>query len=425
MGGINNVLDVHELEDPRDPEQVFLRDALNVDVDKKGKYYRRGGYDLLTAGNAHSAFSHPRWPWAVAIIGGVLKKVSVVDGALVLTTLATVDATALASYTVQNEYLYFSNGRAAFKLNLAGDVLAWGVIDPPGQPTLTATANGGFRAGKYMVAVTFLSAAGEESGTGEAVEVVLTENQGITLSSIPQPPDSTYRVRIYCTGQNGDALYTMDTIPFGVSSYFLLGVLTPGKMLETQFMQRVPPSAIIRAYKGRIYFVIGKTIYYTQALRYGLSKPHEDYIRFASNVTMLEAVDDGLYVGVEDRIVFLPGEDPKKMIQRTVSDDGAVPGTGLVLNTNDFNLSTAPVGLVAVWWSTGGDVMRGLSGGVVTSLTADRLSLPTFTRGTTLYREFRGMKQLMSVMSDPTTEGFVARDSIVSEIVRNGVVVSD
>lgn len=413
--GMNNVLDARELG------LKALRNAENVDVDKTGLLRRRDGYTLLTAGYAHSAFSEEDWPFGLAVVNGQLTKLTDVGGSIVQASLRAMAETAPVSYAVMNDRIYYSNGLVTGSLDASGVEIGWGIEEPGGQPLVTTSGSGGFTAGKYQVAIVFVSPSGEESGAEETVEIQVPENAGIMLSTIPQPVGVGYRVRIYCSPPNGDVLYEMATIPAGVLTYFLTNS-PPGRVIETLLYSRVPPCTHVRAFKGRLWFVIDDTVFYTDALRYGLYRLHLNYYRFPDRINMFEVVEDGFYVGTAKHTHFLKGTDPAKMVSTVVELHGAVAGTGLQVRGADFG-DKVPQGPVVVWWTNKGSLVRGEPGGNVVPLTEGRLSLPQYAAGATMFRELRGMKHLVSTLRDPNGSGFSARDEAVAEVIRNGVTI--
>lgn len=417
-GGVNNVLDVHELG------KDFLREGVNVDIDRAGKVRRRRGYTLKSAGVCHSLWSHESWPFALLVKSGQLTRLTYVDGAEVLATLSSVRAYRRMSYTALNEYAYLSNGVERLVVSQQGVVGQWGVDGPGGQPALSLVSGvGGAAPGTYQVAVTFVSSSGEESGTGQAAAITVpdTGSYSIGLSGIPQPGSG--RIRIYVSGPNGATLYHSHDIMAGTST-FQVSRQGQGRALETMFHDRVPPCSIVRAHRGRLYMAVGDTVYYTPALRYGLYKLHTNYFRFPSTVTMIQPVDGGLYIGTSKQVVFLPGDDPTSMRQQQVDGFGAVPYTGMSTDRFSYDEKVPPAPC-ALWWSTNGVLFCGRADGTVVPVTQNRLALPSYAAGATMLREADGIRQIVSVLRGPGDEAvFGAQDSAVATVIRNGVVIS-
>lgn len=411
--GVNNVVNLKDLGNSA------LRSGVNVDIPRSGRPRRRGGYTSIQAGNAHSLWAPDDWPYALLVIDGQLSRLELVDGVETVTPLLASPASNRWRYCMVNDAVYASNGLATARIGSDGALGTWGVDGPGGQPLLSTVASRGLNAGRYQVAVTF--EAGEESGTGRAEVIDVPADGGIVLSAVPQG-----RVRVYCTPANGDALYHVATLLPGVTTYTLdrSHIAQMGRVLETQFCDRVPPSSFLCAYRGRIYFAIGDTLYYTMALRFGLFKIHQTYFRFPHRITGVAAVDDGIYVGTERLAYFLGGTDPKDMQQRPVDAFGVVENTLQGLRAT-LGLQVSPAERAAVWWSTNGVLMRGGASGGVSPVTKGRLALPRFGSGSLLMREHDQLQQLISVLRSAESDSpLAARDAATVSVVRNGVTIN-
>lgn len=419
LGGVNNVLDDQELG------STFLREGINIDIDRLGKVRRRKGYTLKSAGICHSLWSEEGWPFALFVKDGQLTRLAYVDGAEVLTTLSSVRAYRRMSYAAMNEGVYCSNGVDRLMVNRSGAVTQWGVDGPGGQPILSlATGVGGAAAGTYQVAVTFVSANGEESGTGQAAAITVPAGgaYAITLSNIPQPPGSE-KIRVYVSGADGTTLHHSYDLVAGTSTFQVVRG-GQGKALETQFHDRAPAATIVRAYRGRLFLASGDTLYYTPALRYGLYKLHTDYFRFASPISMVEPVLNGLYVGTARQTFFLGGDDPTKMGMKEVDSFGVVPFTGMHTDRFSYDPKVPPMPC-ALWWSSNGVLICGRDDGTIARVTLNRLALPGAAAGATMLRETDGIRQIVSVLRGTgDASSLEAQDNAVATVIRNGVIIS-
>lgn len=420
-GGMNNVDDVHELGATQ-TTPAFLREAVNVDMDRAGKARRRKGYTRIAGGKCHSVFGDQALPFGLVVQDGQLSYFDRSGEPPVAIT--PLDAAAPVSYALFNGAVYFGNGLTN-GIVLPTDppsLHPWGVPTPPTQPVLETFTYGGFAAGRYQVAITWVSVTGEESGAMLAGQIDVPEGSGILLDQIPQPQDASITlVRVYVSPANGDAMYALALVPVGTTTYYLRNAL-PGRMLETMGLDQMPAGSIVRAYKGRLYVAVGNRIYYSDPLRYGLTSVKNNYLQFPSTVTMIEAVDDGLYVGDEQRTVHLAGTDPKTFTQSIVDLFGAVPGASGMMSAADLD-NEQYQGPIAVWWNTNGNLCKGTVSGAVGYLTRGRLSLPRYERGCVLFREIDGNKQILSAMKNPESVSFGAYDSAVATVIRNGVQI--
>jgi hypothetical protein len=417
--GVNNVRSLTDLG------RRALRAGVNVDIPVSGRPRRRHGYASVQAGNAHSLWAPEGWPYALLVIDGQLCKLEAAGDAETVTPLLASPTSNRWRYCVQNDAVHASNGVDTARIDMAGALSAWGVDAPSGQPLVAAPAGLGLDAGRYQVAVTFVAPDGEESGTGRAANVAVPQDGGIALSAIPQPLSGTGSIRVYCSPPDGDALYHVATVPAGTLAHTITRSQPPGRMLETQFCDRVPPSSFLCSYRGRIYFAIGDTLYYTLALRFGLFRVHQGYFRFPHRITGVAAVADGLYVGTQRMAYFLAGSDPKDMTQRPVDAFGVVENTLQALRGATFGVPVSSQELAAVWWSANGLLLRGGASGAVTPITKGRLALPSFATGSLLHREQDQVQQLVSVLrSAEHGSPLAARDAATVSVVRNGVVIN-
>jgi len=418
--GKNNVAKETDL-----PEGA-LREALNVDLYKEGNVARRKGYASVYSGtNIHSLFSTK--DYTVFCENGTL---NTLNAAYVASTVRTgLNATKDISYAQVNKQVYYSNDEQSGIITENATHAEWGVESPSGQPILSSTT-GSLSAGRYQVAITFASPSGEESGTQLAAVLDVTEGGGIQLSSIPQSSTAA-SVRVYVSPPNGDVLYHHVTLPMGITT----GVVTStveGRALETQFMSTMPPGHIVRHYKGRMWVAIGNMLVFSPALRFGLYDPRHTYFRFSEKITVVQPVQDGIYV-VADKAYFLSGSDPKDMEQVVVYDKGGVLNTGASVSPHVFDYKNDVIkslGVeqtpdeIAFWYSPTG-AMLGFPGGRVKAVTEDRLSISEYERGATLFREEDGMRQLITSLTDKSNgSSFVASDTAVAEVIRNGVVLT-
>jgi hypothetical protein len=284
----------------------------------------------------------------------------------------------------------------------------WGV-PTPAAPAAVPISTGGLAAGIYMVAYTRMDANGLESGASPVVAVQVAEGGGIALTSIA----TSYVSRAYVSPANGEKLYWAHNILAGQTVSYV-GAHSPGKMLTTQFLQAPSPMALLEYYNGRIYGVEGNTLLYTQAMDYSLTRPATDYIMFPSPILMLVAVEDGLYVGDKNGVIFLSGGEAPQFVQSTA--DRLAPVSGSATWVDGGAQGEGPVWLTRRGWVFGGD------GGQIKRLTEGTMALPHYNRAAGLYREHDGMRQLMAFVAGEG-ERTGASDSYSTEIVRNGRII--
>lgn len=411
--GVDQVHDVRELQSRsgvRGEAIPALRAAVNVDITREGKLQRRRGYSEHASGYTQSLWSPDSAAFGLMVKDAQIQRLDP-DGSM--TALGAANPVRRMAYCEAADRVYLSNGIERFILD--GALRAWGV-DAPGLPAIMAASFGGLDAGTYKVNATAYDAFGEESGCGESATVTLTTGQGIMLDLIPNPPGAAW-IQFYVSPPNGDVLYASKRLPAGITSYVLgRADLVTGKLLDTQFCERVPAASILCAFRGRIYFGVGSRLFYTLPLRYGLFKRHESYLPVPSDITGIVATNETMYVGTEKGVFAFGGDDPTSMQRRDVDGFGMVPGTATRLRRGDQ--------ISALWWSKEGVLYRAGSDGVQ-ALTRNRLALPEFKAGAILHREQEGFSQLVSSLKGAgPSNTFSARDRFSAKVMRNGVVIN-
>lgn len=398
------------------------RELLNVDLTNSGELSRRKGYTSVLASPSeklHSMFSVGEL--TVFLQGTTLKRL---HRDYSTTTIRTgLDPDNPISYTGVNGRIYYSNEIDTGIVDSDGVHHDWGVDATVWQPMLMQ-GTGGLIAGTYQVAVTYLSALGEESGSTLAAQITVAAGSSIQLLNLMQSSAASFN--IYVTTVDGQTLYWQANIPMGSTEY-TINSLNKGRALETQFMERIPPGQIVRYNKGRMWVAVGDMLVFSPSLRYGLYDPRFTYFRFPAPIDIMQPVQDGVYV-VSDTTYFLDGTDPKDTKLDAVYPHKGVRGTGMAVPASKFMEDNDLIGDtsqedVAFWYSTHGAVL-GYPGGNVKPVTEDRLSIPEYEKGATLLREENGIRQLITSLTGRGEQNsFGVTDSAVAEVRRNGVVI--
>lgn len=381
-----------------------LRDAFNVDVTNQGRMRRRRGTTLLEAGqDKHSVFGHgPHFLYA----DGADLKYGLPPGNVTLRTGLILGQR--VSYVVVNEEIYFSNGSITGKIKADGSLVPWGVLTPISSPVAVAVGAGGLFPGRYQVAVVHVSSTGEESGARAPALVDVPDGGGIQLFALPQPTDGFATViRVYRSQANGEVLYQAQDFPVGTVSAILGASSTLGRPLTTLYMESMPPCDLLTYYDGRIYGAIGPIMWATETLRYGLARLDRDFMLFPTDIVLLEGVRDGVYLG-SDITYFLSGNDFGVMQLREVQSFAPVFGTAATIKAR----------LYVAWFSEKGYVIGSPDGQVKLAMEAN-VAVPVYEAGAVLYREDRGLRQLVSAFRGPVETQFEASDFVEAEVVRS------
>lgn len=406
IGGIDNI------SKETDIPKGFVREALNVDFDKNGNVSTKEGYTLIYPGNCHSLFE------GFFCEGASLKYIDTNNDVTIITGL--VAENNYLSYCRLNDDLVFTDGIGIGHVLPDNTVELLAPPSPNDQPDAEQTA-GILEGGEYQYALCNVSENGTISGTGIAKKIAVSHGSGIIFSGMET---GNYLKALFISNVNGTEMYFRGFVPLNDAEYTLSNLDYKGYALDTQFMTQLPAGQIIRYFKGKLFVADNNILWFSQPLRYGLCKEADDYFQFPGRITVVEPVEDGIFV-IADKTYFLKGTNSDEFsLDDYVNSDGAIEGSSLQVTGDDFGIESERT--IAFWVSTSGLVL-GLPGGSIKNLTSKHVAIgKNIVKGSSLYREVNGKKQILtSLNGGGETDTFTSTDTITSTIIRNGVEITE
>jgi len=390
--------------------QGFVRDATNLDVTKEGVLRTREGHATaprVEGSRCHSLFSTPAF--MLHADGSMLNRTTAGG----TSTVADVQYGKPVAYAVLPDGMVaFSDGISIGKVGATGPAVRLS-LPSPGSPTLAPVANGLLKAGRYLVAVTWVSLNGEESSPSLPVAVEVSDGQGIALSGIPSSgPTGAMALRIYCSHTNESALFEAAFIAVGVTSA-RIDSSPSGPFLETLFEAPFPACSVLAFAAGRLLGFRGNVLYWSEPFRYGVFRPSSNFIQFAQPGSLIAPTQDGVYVGTlgpngEGEVGFLSGFEFGSQPYRMVTPYGAYPGT----------LVNFPHATQMAWASPEGFVVAD-NGGQVTNISFDKVAFPAALRGGSMVREGNGIRKIVTGLAvNGVANGMTAADYFDAEIIK-------
>ena len=317
------------------------------------------------------------------------------------------------SYVDVNGDVYYSNGVVTGKILADDSHVDWGCPKPTSSPVLAAASPGLLPAGYYRVAFSYLNDSGEESGLTQSSFIQLTSAGAISVSGIPTAvPTGVDSIRVWVSKQNSETLYLYDTYPANTVSLEINLSSTLGQAAEDRRLEQMLAADMLAYYNGRIYGASGTMAWFTEALRYGLYDPRRNFLMFKRGVNIMLPVTDGIYFGTPDKVYFYAGKGPGEFVPRVVCNFGAVKGTGM-----EFPKKEEQDGVVVGWFSERGFV-KAYDGGRVQMGDKERTMIGQYDQGAAMYRESRGIRQILATMRQKTRSGIVSNDSAEAEVRR-------
>ena len=266
-------------------------------------------------------------------------------------------------------------------------------------------------------------ATGELSGSTKPLKIKV-EQGGLSITNIASKNDR-YITNVYISDTDGADLYFHSSVAVGVSFVDIRKSHNDKHLIATLNMSEMIGGSIIQPFNGRLYSANDTVLWYSQPLRYGLLKKSSDFYLFASRITIVQPVDNGLYI-VADKTYFLSGEDPSNIQLKEISNLTAIEGTGLTLDTSNFAFDKVAPGRCAYWMSSQGAVV-GLPSGRIIEYAKDRLAVPKdMVKGTSTYIEDDGIHRLVTSLDvlGGNRNNVGAGDNAVATLIRNGIEIN-
>jgi hypothetical protein len=266
-----------------------------------------------------------------------------------------------------------------------------------------------------------------------ALGIIRTDYSFTSLTTVSHEPISYAPVgdRVYFSSlthsgiiEANEAVSQWGTI---VGTTWFSPVIAPTETLGAisgKLLGNPPQATQIAQYSGRIYMAHEKMIWATELYNYGLVDKTKNFIQLEHNVTLLMAMQDGLFVGTEEGLIFLKGVFGK-MSHNQITSDPVLRGSGAYVPTElvhpQAKNGPIPAGEAAVFMTTAG-IYAGFDGGSCFNLTQGQVVFPAAASAAALFRQQDGANTYVAVADSGGTPVAKARmgDYVDAEIRRLG-----
>lgn len=379
---------------------------------------RRQGYtQLVPLKGAHSLWSPPGATFALVADANTLYCLQP-NG--LLSTAATGLSGADVHYVDTPVGVYWSDGQSAGKVLPDGTGAPWGVPTPQATFTVVPAAVGGLDAGTYGVTLTFLNAAGEESGAPATVFVDVPAGGGVTVGQVPILPGAS-EAAIYITGANSTLPFYAASVGPGTQSY-LIGAGWRGRALATQFCTQLPPLRYPALKSGRLFGFVGSTLVWSEPLRYGMTNAANDFIRLSGETPTMLVFPDSTkfigYIGTKRCTYVLKGEDVDHSALAIASHQGVIPGSLAIISPASLNMEFVHTP-VPVWIDTAG-VPYGATSFFGLMPMHDKFVYPIYDQAAAFYARVQGEERYLVGGRGGAPSGLAASDYVIANVYNNG-----
>ena len=407
-------LGINNRDRETDLPEGALRSAENIDITNGGNLLCRKGLRLVASGSFHSLYRAPNF--LLLVKNGVLSRM---DSSGTITSLVTLAVNSTVRYAQFNSSVYWSTLYEQGLITSAGDTGYFGINTPPKIVAASVSNSGGLFAGDYLVTQTAVLPDGLESGAPEPVTVSVETGGGIDVTV---PAGATFNV--YVTPANGSSKELRFALQLPSGGSATIGVGDRGKLLESLFATKPYPGQILRSHKGRLWIARGATIWVTSSNSPHWLFPATGYFQIEENITLLESVEDGLYIGTNNKTWFLRVTNPeeiKEMTMRQVSSVGAVSGTGLGEFPYDVFAGQDAQVKQCAWLDKEGYICVGKAGGIIVRPTKANYCAGNILSGVLGFRQYNGLRQFVVALdSSGESSGLIADDTPVGTINEYG-----
>ncbi|QOF76068.1 hypothetical protein [Variovorax sp. 38R] len=395
--GVNNRREAARLQVrlPGNVQATYLRAAENVDVDG-GFMRRRRGISAALTPRAHSIWGDGADD-GYAVVDGALVRLALDGDELQQQALLAGFTSAPVSFErMPTGAVVWSDGQrlGAIRNGAPGEL----VPEAPNPVPVVNVVAGALPAGRYLLAFTRVTSAGESAATQPA-QLDLADGSGFVITGMDAA------TQVYMSGPNGDILTA-------VAGDTILSLTNTGPRCETLLLERMPAGQIVRHYNSSLLVARGNMLCRSEPYRYGLWRPGKSFILFPAPITVMEPCVGGVFV-CADRTYWLAGDLDATAMQ-PVLPYGGVAGSGTRCGTDDN---------VRVFWVSPHGLVMGTPDGAAKAVQEKDLTFSGAARAATLYREGQGIAQAIFTRQGIRPLATASRGFVASEIHRKETVL--
>jgi len=219
----------------------------------------------------------------------------------------------------------FSNGSIC-GLTDGATATTWGVPIPTslGAPTEVA---GSLYAGDYSYLLTHVRLSdGLEGGTNQSLPFTLGADSGVVLTGLPVL--AGHKTNIYLTSHNGVGGYFAGST---TNAAFAFSGANSDLVLpcRTDNLNPAPAGVASAFWRGRALTAVGPVLYASRPNQWELFDFRRDFKQFSADITLVQPVDGGVWVGTTEELAFLAGNEFDKLSYERKVSGRTVLGSGV------------------------------------------------------------------------------------------------
>lgn len=176
--------------------------------------------------------------------------------------------------------------------------------------------------------------------------------------------------------------------------------------ISGQLLGQVPTAEHLTQYNGRIYLALGRMLWATELYLYDLVDKTRNFIQFEHDITMLQAVDTGVYVGTAGGLYFLTGTFSEGLKRQQITEAPVVPGSDVRVPADKVHPAgrrDATRAGIAIVFMTADGIYAGFENGEAYNLTLGTVIFPDARSAAALFRDQSGVNSYVVVTDSQGT----------------------
>lgn len=369
--GIDNTSeDAAMVQGGREPF-VYVRDAVNVNVTPAGKVEMIASGSKVTDSKFQNLWQSPLHKDVFAILGSVWVKVNTNDWSY--NTLADIGSSDLY-HTVLNNMIVVAGKHGIYTYD--GQTCQPLTINAPPPPVASGSPDDNNQS--RSVAISWLRGSMESSLSDY---VTAGESANIVLPMVFDP--TVTGVNIYATSVGGTDMQLAGTMDRAATNFAITKDHKLGMAAQFAHLSPMPTGKFLCYWRGRLITATANVIRFSEPLAYHLHDERHGFIQTSQRVTFIQPVENGLWVGQSDHVIFIQGTNPDDMTISIKSAQAPVPNSAIQIHSGDIGEAAEGGSLVTVWLASNGYV-AGSSAGQIVEYQAGRISNISAQSGTTV-----------------------------------------
>lgn len=369
--GIDNVSeDAAMVQGGKEPF-VFVRDALNVNVTPAGMIEMIASGGKVTGNTYKHIWQSPLHKDVFAVFGDDLVKVNSADWTH--EQLMNVGGGHVV-YEVLNNHIIVASKNGLFVYD--GQTCQPLTIDRPPMPV----AYGGIDSSQQTrsIAISWLRGSMESSlsdyvTAGESTDVVLPMVFDPTITA----------VNIYATNLGGTDMQLAGTVAHDATSFNITEDHNLGMAAQFAHLSPMPTGKYLCYWRGRLITATANVIRFSEPLAYHLHDERHGFIQTSQRVTFIQPVENGLWVGQTDHVIFIEGTQLEDMRISIKSSQAPIPDSAIQVDSDSIGEAAEGGTMVTAWLASNGYVV-GSSMGQIVEYQAGRIDSISANSGTTV-----------------------------------------